>query len=61
MGSHFSAVQLEQIKAGETPDGYVWHHTETPGEMELVDEQVHAQSGHTGGRFLWGGGQEYRQ
>lgn len=56
----FTTEQLEQIKLGETPDGYVWHHHQEPGRLELVDEEVHANTGHTGGRFIWGGGTEYR-
>lgn len=58
--SQFSPMQLGQITQGETPDGYVWHHHETPGRLELVDESTHANTGHTGGRFIWGGGSEYR-
>lgn len=56
----FTSEQLEQITIGETPDGYVWHHSEVPGRLELVDEQTHAQSGHDGGRSLWGGGADNR-
>lgn len=58
--SQFTSIQLQQISQGETPDGYVWHHHETPGRLELVDEKAHANTGHTGGRFIWGGGSEYR-
>lgn len=58
--SEFNETQLEQIRDGETPDGYVWHHNEEPGRMQLVDEYEHAKSGHTGGRSLWGGGSEMR-
>lgn len=43
-------------EAGETPDGYVWHHNEQPGEMQLVDENVHSRTGHTGGYSIWGQG-----
>lgn len=58
--SQFTPEQLAQIRAGETPDGFVWHHHQEPGRLELVDEQVHAQTGHSGGRSLWGGGSDYR-
>jgi hypothetical protein len=58
--AQFTFEQIEQIHAGETPDGYVWHHHQEPGRLELVDEQIHAQTGHSGGRSLWGGGSEYR-
>ncbi|MCU4787076.1 MULTISPECIES: HNH endonuclease [Bacillus] len=56
----FTPEQLEQIKYGETPDGYVWHHSEQPGVLQLVDKDLHDKSGHTGGRNLWGGGTEHR-
>ncbi|PFR16750.1 HNH endonuclease [Bacillus cereus] len=56
----FTEEQLEQIKAGDTPEGYVWHHSENPGTLQLVDTTVHAQTGHTGGRSIWGGGNENR-
>jgi RHS repeat-associated protein len=32
-----------------TPDGYVWHHHQDGRTMQLVPEQVHQQTGHTGG------------
>lgn len=60
LAEQFTAEQLAQIEAGQTPDGYTWHHSEVPGRMELVDEQIHAQTGHLGGRELWGGGAEHR-
>jgi len=56
----FTPEQLEQIKNGETPDGYVWHHSEQPGILQLVDKDLHDKTGHTGGRYLWGGGAENR-
>lgn len=56
----FSGEQLEQIKNGDTPDGYTWHHNEECGKMQLVKSDVHAQTGHTGGRSIWGGGSEFR-
>lgn len=56
----FTKEQIAQIYAGETPDGYTWHHSEEPGKLELVDEEIHANTGHTGGRELWGGGSDYR-
>ncbi|NHN34359.1 HNH endonuclease [Paenibacillus agricola] len=56
----FTTEQLEQIRNGDTPDGYTWHHNETPGLMQLVDTETHAKTRHTGGRFLWGGGSDNR-
>lgn len=56
----FSEDQLEQIKNGDTPDGYTWHHDSKPGKMQLVETDVHEKTGHTGGRVIWGGGNENR-
>ncbi|MEW4309218.1 HNH endonuclease [Rossellomorea marisflavi] len=56
----FTEDQIAQIEAGDTPEGYVWHHSEEPGVLQLVDSDLHAQTGHTGGRSIWGGGHEYR-
>jgi hypothetical protein len=38
-------------KAGlrETPEGYTWHHHQDSGLMQLIEETVHAKTGHTGG------------
>lgn len=60
LSSRFDEIQLEQIENKETPDGYVWHHAEEPGRLELVDETKHRQSAHTGGRNIWGGGTSSR-
>lgn len=56
----FDEEQLDQIKNGETPDGYTWHHNEKRGKMQLVDSEIHAKTGHLGGRTIWGGGSENR-
>jgi hypothetical protein len=60
LAKKFTPEQLEQIKNGDTPDGYTWHHNEEKGKMQLVDFETHAKTGHTGGRVIWGGGQENR-
>jgi hypothetical protein len=60
LAKKFTPEQLEQIKNGETPDGYTWHHNEESGKMQLVDSETHAKTAHTGGRVIWGGGQENR-
>ncbi|MED1443237.1 HNH endonuclease [Aeribacillus composti] len=60
LAKQFNDLQLEQIKAGETPDGFTWHHSEEVGKLQLVDERIHALTGHTGGRTIWGGGSLYR-
>ncbi|OIJ20742.1 hypothetical protein BKP45_08050 [Anaerobacillus alkalidiazotrophicus] len=60
MASQFTVEQLEQIYESETPDGYTWHHHEQLGKLQLVDEELHAKSGHSGGRSIWGGGSNAR-
>ncbi|WP_061810474.1 HNH endonuclease [Rossellomorea vietnamensis] len=55
-----NANDVEALSYNETPEGYVWHHSEEPGVLQLVNEDVHQDTGHTGGRTLWGGGSEYR-
>lgn len=60
LADQFTNEQIQQIMTGETPDGYTWHHSQHPGELQLVNEEIHAQTGHTGGRELWGGGSAYR-
>ena len=32
-----------------TPKGYVWHHHQDYGKMQLVEELAHSKTGHTGG------------
>ncbi|WP_067729138.1 HNH endonuclease [Oceanobacillus damuensis] len=55
-----SPAEVQALENGDTPEGYVWHHTEDPGVLQLVDKEIHAETGHTGGRSLWGGGSVYR-
>jgi hypothetical protein len=56
----FSQIDIQDLAYGQTPDGYTWHHNEEPGLLQLVDEESHSQTAHTGGRSIWGGGGEYR-
>lgn len=60
LAKKFTPEQLEQIKNGDTPDGYTWHHNEEKGKMQLVDSDIHAKTGHTGGKTIWGGGNDNR-
>ncbi len=61
LAKQFTPRQLEQIKNGEPRiSGLTWHHTEHPGQMQLVDSDVHSKCRHTGGRSVWGGGSECR-
>ncbi|MBN2910987.1 HNH endonuclease [Polycladomyces sp. WAk] len=50
----FLKVNHEWIREGE--DGYVWHHYQEEGFMQLVKSRVHGNVRHTGGRQIWGGG-----
>lgn len=52
----FTPEQQSDIEAGRTPCGYVWHHNEETGKMQLVDWDTHWNTRHTGGRSIWGGG-----
>lgn len=55
-----SQTDIQALANGQTPEGYTWHHNEEPGVLQLVDEEIHNQTGHTGGRSIWGGGSEFR-
>lgn len=56
----FSQTDVQGLANGQTPEGYTWHHNEEPGLLQLVDEETHAQTAHTGGQAIWGGGSDYR-
>ena len=57
LAKKFTPEQLAQIKNGETPDGYTWHHNEETGKMQLVKTDDHQSNRHTGGVAIWGSGQ----
>lgn len=60
LSSKFTDEQYDDILCENTPEGYVWHHNEEYGKMQLVKVEDHdrTQGGaaHTGGKALWGGG-----
>ncbi|MTH55556.1 hypothetical protein GKZ89_19360 [Bacillus mangrovi] len=56
----FSQADVQGLANGQTPERYTWHHNEEPGLLQLVDIETHAQTAHTGGRTIWGGGSDYR-
>lgn len=56
----FTDEQLDQITNLITPRGYTWHHEPEEGKISLVVTKVHQETGHTGGRNLWGGGSKMR-
>ncbi|RSD27062.1 HNH endonuclease [Mesobacillus subterraneus] len=57
---NLSQFDLQNLAAGQTPEGYTWHHNEEPGLLQLVDQETHEQTAHTGGRAIWGGGNDSR-
>lgn len=58
--SKFNERQCDDIENGRTPYGYVWHHSEETGKLQLVDYDTHERTRHTGGKAIWGGGRENR-
>ena len=52
----FTEDELKDIKDGIIPQGFVWHHNEQEGLMQLVDSSKHAGTSHTGGMSIWGRG-----
>lgn len=61
LAKQFTPRQLEQIKNEEPRiSGLTWHHNEVPGKMQLVDADEHSTCRHTGGRSIWGGGNDNR-
>lgn len=60
----FNERQLQLIEKGHNPSGYTWHHDAELGKIQLVSSKEHnvASGGaaHTGGKAIWGGGQENR-
>lgn len=50
----FDKKRLAEIKAGKTPSGYVWHHHQNRGVLQLVGRSTHEKTGHTGGKSIWG-------
>lgn len=50
----FTKQQLFTMKKGNTPKGYIWHHHQQRGLMQLVNKDDHENTGHTGGKSIWG-------
>ncbi|NHC41056.1 HNH endonuclease [Bacillus sp. MM2020_1] len=55
-----SPGEVQALQHNITPEGYVWHHHQQPGVLQLINEETHQHTHHIGGRELWGGGSEYR-
>ncbi len=58
--SQFNSFQLDDIYSGKKPIGFTWHHDEETGKLQLVTEITHYDTPHTGGKTIWGGGNENR-
>lgn len=67
-GKPFVLLNEEQILAKQLKDisnpnsssqsrifGYVWHHSEKPGVMQLIPKDFHEYNRHIGGNAIWGG------
>jgi hypothetical protein len=55
-GSIFSPKQMSAIEKGKDRiPGYVWHHHQEPGRMQLVPKSAHKDSSHIGGMKMWYG------
>jgi len=50
----FTKNELNELKAGDTPDKYTWHHHQDYGKMQLVSRKTHAAVSHIGGYSIWG-------
>ena len=55
-----SSEEKKSIVNGKRPLGYTWHHEVSYGCVSLVKTNIHKRTGHTGGRSLWGGGNQKR-
>ncbi|WP_206093783.1 HNH endonuclease [Paludifilum halophilum] len=58
--SKFNEEQLAIEKEEDRIPGFTWHHHQEEGKMQLVPTNIHSRTGHTGGRDIWGGGNNYR-
>ena len=47
---------IELLRNGHNPSGYVWHHDARNGRMQLVPYDEHAKTPHIGGNVRWGAG-----
>jgi len=51
-------AEVDRLPAmSKAPEGYIWHHHQDVGRMQLVREEEHIlATPHTGGMAIWGGG-----
>lgn len=51
----FTKSELDELKRGNTPHKYTWHHHQNRGKMQLVSRKIHSEVNHIGGYSIWGG------
>lgn len=51
---NLSEEDVKNLKRGKNPESCTWHHHQDEGKMQLVDQEVHAATGHHGGNSIWG-------
>ncbi|MFI8710097.1 WXG100 family type VII secretion target [Bacillus sp. NPDC077411] len=54
LASKFTETEIQALKRGDNPRGYTWHHHQDTGRMQLVEYEIHKDTGHTGGYRIWG-------
>ena len=50
----FTSRQIQELANGITPSGFVWHHHQDAGVLQLVEEKAHSKTYHIGGYTIWG-------
>ncbi|MGX9707799.1 HNH endonuclease [Laceyella tengchongensis] len=58
--AQFTEEELNPLKVGKDLSRFTWYHHQTPGRMQLVLTDIHGKVRHTGGREIWGGGEQGR-
>lgn len=41
------------MQKDKTIPGYIWHHHQETGRMQLIREEIHEATGHKGGMSIW--------
>ena len=54
-GRQVAAIEAAIARGGPRIHGFVWHHHQDNGVLQLVSEDDHRRIHHYGGRFLTGG------
>ena len=54
LSSKFDSIQMAAIQKGKPQiPGYVWHHHQDIGRMQLIPVRTHVETGHVGGMETW--------